>query len=84
MKATIRLGKNRGKEVEVIHWFNGSFSIVVDGESKVFCPKSLLFKKEDIMDIILAHEKGESILKWFVPVVTIGFGEFISTFKERK
>jgi hypothetical protein len=87
MKALVRIGKDKGKIVEISQWCNDWFSATVEDKAKIFSPSALVFTHEGMKEI-LAHKNNGMLIGYFRPSESkfqrMTDGEiFILTFKRR-
>ena len=87
MKAVIRKGKLRGREVEISQWCNDWFTLDTGDpmiDRKPMSPSALAFTPDGILEIF-AHKNNGMLLHWFEPTDNVaGFGKYFCSFKRRK
>ncbi|HEB13550.1 MAG TPA: hypothetical protein ENI13_01065 [candidate division CPR3 bacterium] len=86
MKAIIRRGKHKGREVEISQWCNDWFTVNTGDpmiDRKPFSPTSLAFNVQGL-DKIREHKNNGMLFNWFEIVDIRGFGEYFFSFKKRK
>ena len=87
IKAIIRKGKFKGKEVEISQWCNDWFMVRtgnIEIDRKPFSPSALAFEPQG-MEKILKHKNNGMFLAWFEPTDNVGgFGKYFMSFKRKK